>query len=206
MALLSPHYISFGSDCSVSYQLRKYHLQGDNLTMPFDWFRMDKISMIVEILDDIFEKDNTTIFNFIEWDILPQSNKFNNNNEDNNEDNNQNLKSLNRLKHRKYGIIAPHEYCNKDINIIDFESKYNRRIDRFIKICKNDSILKIFVRCGNSKDAKKICILDDAIKKYIKNYKLLYINYDEYSHLIPNDNNFNWKRDYIDWFNIFHSC
>jgi hypothetical protein len=187
-------YISLGCDCSVSYQLRKYSLQ-NNGSMPFDWFRMDKILMINQIFIDIFEKGFMELFNFSEWDSLPQSMEFINND-------NQIYKSWHKLKHCKYGIIAPHEYIENDININEFENKYNRRLKKFIDICKNDNILKVFVICGNSKGLKKISVLEDTIEKYVKNYKIICVNYDDYLYLVPKDQKFEWHRNYIPWEDI----
>jgi hypothetical protein len=65
-------YISLGSDCSVSYQLRKANLQTDgrepivspttlpfnyniiNGTMPFDWMKITNLDKLFAILDNDF--------------------------------------------------------------------------------------------------------------------------------------------------------
>ena len=48
-----PVYISLGSDCSVSYQLRKCGLQ--TASMPFDWLKIDNLDSIISILQNNFK-------------------------------------------------------------------------------------------------------------------------------------------------------
>ena len=53
-------YISLGSDCSVSYQLRKTNLQTSpnynttHGTMPFDWMKITNLDKLCAILDNDF--------------------------------------------------------------------------------------------------------------------------------------------------------
>lgn len=212
-------YISLGSDCSVSYQLRKTNLQTEG-TMPFDWMKITNLDKLCAILDNDFAdfadfskyevkevNEQTTVFEFID-----------------NSDSEKQIKSLVKLIHREYGFTLPHESRGRDlllshskmngsreynfdrINILEFEEKYSRRIERFRQVVRNPEIEKIFVRLGNTKEHKKINLgyLENTLSRYgCKNYKVKFINIDEYADLIPQGVEFNWHRDYIDWGQIF---
>ena len=97
------------------------------------------------------------------------------------------------------------------INILEFGEKYSRRIERFRQVVRNPEIEKIFVRLGNTKEQKKIAkqsnnngYLENTLSRYgCKNYKVKFINMDEYADLIPKGGEFDWHRDYIDWEQIF---
>jgi hypothetical protein len=225
------HYISLGSDCSVSYQLRKTNLQIDGKepidspttfpfnyniihgTMPFDWMKITNLDKLCAILDNDFanfadfskyevkeikevkeDNEQSTVFDFID-----------------NRESEKQIKSLAKLTHREYGFTLPHEYKYDKINILEFEQKYSRRIERFRQVVRNPDIQKIFVRLGNSKEQKKIekqinnnSYLENTLSRYgCKNYKVKFINMDDYAQLIPKEEKFDWHRDYIDWGEIF---
>lgn len=224
-------YISLGSDCSVSYQLRKTNLQTSpnyNIiygSMPFDWMKITNLDKLCAILDNDFAgfadfskyevkevNEQTTVFDFID-----------------NSDSEKQIKSLVKLIHREYGFTLPHESRGRDlllshsemnrsrehnfdrINILEFEKKYSRRIERFRQVVRNPEIEKIFIRLGNTKEQKKIKkqinnngYLENTLSRYgCKNYKVKFINMDEYADLIPKGREFDWHRDYIDWEQIF---
>jgi len=229
------HYISLGSDCSVSYQLRKTNLQIEcsksidsptNLpfnyniihgTMPFDWMKITNLDKLCAILDNDFRD----FADFSKYEVNEQSTVFDF--IDNHESEKQ-IKSLAKLTHREYGFTLPHESRGRDlllshlemngsneynfdrINILEFEKKYSRRIERFRQIVRNPDIQKIFIRLGNTKEQKKINLgyLENALSRYgCKNYKIKIINMDDYKHLISKNEKFDWHRDYIDWGEIF---
>lgn len=141
-----PQYISLGCDCSVSYQLRKLGLQTDG-TMPFDWMKLTNIDKLIAILD----KDFIGVAKFTNYDVKLQNAMFDY--FDTKLQNN--TKSLNKLIHLEYGFVLPHEYMQKDIDILEFEEKYSRRIERFRSVVRNANIRKVFVRLGNTKEKKR---------------------------------------------------
>jgi hypothetical protein len=201
----SPVFISLGSDCSVSYQLRRLGLQ--TMSMPFDWLRIDKPEMIIDILGNKF----AGFAKFDQYIVKVQSANFAIASQlvttDTNTDTEERMVSLKRLVHFKYKFIAPHEFVNDEINIAEFESKYDRRIKRFDLLVKDSTIPKVFVRLGNKAeiDKKKIEKLELALHSYgCQNFKLLMINANEYDELIPRDAVFDWHRDYIPWHSIIN--
>ena len=104
----------------------------------------------------------------------------------------------------KNGIICGFIFITDiiKINIIEFEKKYSRRIERFRNIVINPEIQKIFVRLSNTKEQEHITtgILDKALTRYgCKNYLIKFVNMDKYKELIPDEIPFDWHRDYIDW-------
>lgn len=192
-----PQYISLGCDCSVSYQLRKLGLQTEG-TMPFDWMKLNNIDKLIAILD----KDFIGVAKFTNYDVKLQNAMFDY--FDTKLQNN--TKSLNKLTHLEYGFVLPHEYIQKDIDILEFEEKYSRRIERFRSVVRNANVRKVFVRLGNTKEKKKQSILDTALSRYgCVNYKLCFVNMDDYVELIPSTNTndmFDWHRDYVPWKDI----
>lgn len=186
-------YISLGSDCSVSYQLRKLGLQTMG-TLPFDWMKITNINTLIDILDNNFN-------DIVKYDcyLVKQQNPI----FDYFDDANQTLKSLRKMKHNIYSIELPHEHEGVEIDIMEFEKKYSRRIERFNMIVKDVSIKKIFIRLGNQKEKNKISILEDVLSRYgCNNFQLQFINIDEYNSLLTKEDSFNWHRDYIPWMQI----
>ena len=218
-------YISLGSDCSVSYQLRKANLQTDgrepigspkNLpfnyniihgTMPFDWMKITNLDKLCAIIDNDFAdfadfskyevkevkevNGQSAVYDFID-----------------NRDSEKQIKSLAKLTHLEYGFTLPHEHNYDRINILEFEEKYSRRIERFRQVVRNPEIEKIFVRLGNTKEQKKINLgyLENTLSRYgCKNYKVKFINMDDYVDLIPQGEAFDWHRDYMPWGEILLS-
>jgi ribosomal protein L23 len=185
-------YISLGSDCSVSYQLRKLGLQCIG-TFPFDWMKITKLDNLIGILDNDFVEFNR----FDSYIIKSQSDRF-----DYFDGDNCNMKSSNKLIHKKYSFVLPHEYNENDIDILEFEKKYSRRIEKFRTIVRNKEIRKVFVRLGNTKEQKKEIILEATLNKYgCQNFRLQIINMDDYKKFSSQEE-FNWHRDYIPWQDI----
>ena len=108
------------------------------------------------------------------------------------------------MTHKEYGFTLPHEYRENMINIVEFENKYSRRIERFISVGRNENIHKIFVRLCDKKEEKQK--LEDALYKLgFVNFQIKYINMDSYSNLISlccGKSGFNWRRDYIPWLEL----
>ena len=192
-------YISLGGDCSVSFQLRKLGLQHLG-SMPLDWFRIDKPESVLSIL----ENDFLDIANLSMYKATKQSemfNYFNSQNTLSGESENP-IKSLMRLKHIKYGLIAPHEYIGADIDIDHFQGKYTRRIERFRKIVCDPDIRKVFVYLDQS--GKELMEkFKMALTRYgCVNFDIVIVKTRDYDHLIPVDQPFDWRREYIDWKSI----
>jgi hypothetical protein len=184
-----PKYISLGSDCSVSYQLRKYNLQS-NGSMPFDWLRIDKIKSLKNILENDF-KD---FYNLSLFDKIPIKGIFSNFDKIN-------INSQVKLKHIIYNFIAPHEYSNNDLDIDEFKNKYERRIRRFRDISRNENIKKIYIRLENGYYNNELeTNLYHILEQYgCKNFTIKFIYNTNYQYLIPDKTVFNWHRDYIPW-------
>lgn len=180
-------YISLGCDCSVSYQLRYLELQKYG-SMPFDWMLIQKLESVCDILESEF-MGFTDIENYIP---KSQSDKFDNC--DSHE-----YKSQKKLVHKCYGFTLPHEFIGDQIDVLEFEEKYSRRIVRFQSISKNESIRKVFVRLGNSKEKGKINRIEEVLSHCgYSNYEVKWINMDNFTELIP-PGIFDWKRFYIPW-------
>lgn len=186
-------YISLGSDCSVSYQLRKYGLQSSG-SMPLDWCVLSSMDTLISILDNKF----SGFTDFKEYVIKPQSDNFDN-------FDCKDYKSRCKMIHSKYkGLTLPHEYLDTELDIPEFENKYSRRIKRFNEIVINPNIEKVFIRFGNNKEKDKRSILEEALDRYgAINYTLKHIIIDDYNHLIPKKEPFRWQRDYIPWIELF---
>jgi hypothetical protein len=179
-------YISLGSDCSVSYQLRALGLQNYG-SMPFDWMLIQKLESVCDILASEF-MEFTHIDNYI---TKVQNDKFDN-------CDSQEYKSLKKLVHKRYGFTLPHEFIKEQIDMLEFENKYSRRIARFQSICKNESIQKVFIRLGNSKEKGKITKLDDILGQCgYSNYEVKWINVDDFQ--IGEGEVYTWQRNYLPW-------
>lgn len=184
-------YISLGSDCSVSYQLRRLGLQSLG-TMPFDWMRIDKIQDVISILEVGFNE----FARFESYTIKKQSLEF----DYFDPTPNTILKSRYKMVHKKYKFILPHEYQELYIDSIKFEEKYSRRILRFLEIGRNGKIHKIYIRLGITKEIElntNLCLALDKLG--IVNYEIKFITLEEWNGLIPSDEPFRWQRDYIPW-------
>ena len=190
-----PIYISLGLDCSVSYQLRKYNLQTDG-SMPFDWIFMNKIKSLKNILENDFED----FYNLSLFDKIPTKGIFSNFDKTN-------TNSQVKLKHIRYNFIAPHEYCNYDLNIDEFKNKYERRITRFRDISRKENIKKIYIRLETGYyDDELETNLYHILEKYgCKNFTIKFIYNINYQDLIPIGTIFNWRRDYIPWEELLQS-
>ena len=188
-----PCYISLGSDCSVSYQLRRLGLQPYG-TMPFDWMRIDNLQNVISILEAGFNG----FAKFESYNIKQQSLAFDYFDFDS--EDSASIKSQYRMVHTKYKFILPHEYHDTRIEPVKFQDKYSRRISRFLEIGRNSALRKIFVRLGTVKELELIGKLHAVLDKLgIVNYEIKHIVVEEWDKLIPKDESFRWQRDYIPW-------
>lgn len=189
-------FISLGSDCSVSYQLRKLGLQTHG-SMPFDWMRIDNLLSVISILKDEFRdfarfesyiiKQQSLAFDYFGTSGASGAGSAS-------------QKSECRMVHSRYKFILPHEYQGTQIDPTNFAEKYSRRIARFLEIGRNEKIRKIFVRLGTKKEETYSTNLHNALDSLgIVNYTIKYIIYNEWDELIPQGVPFQWQRDYMPW-------
>jgi len=193
-----PCYISLGSDCSVSWNLRRLGLQPYG-TMPFDWMRIDNFQNVISILESEFN-DFTK---FESYNIKQQSLAFDYFDFDFDSEDCASIKSQYRMVHSKYKFILPHEYQGSLIDSREFQKKYSRRIARFLEIGRNSALRKVFVRLGTVKELELIGKLHATLDTLdIVNYKIKHIALEEWEDSIPKDKPFRWQRDYIPWAQI----
>jgi hypothetical protein len=191
ISIQDPCYISLGSDCSVSYQLRRLGLQPCG-TMPFDWMRIDKLQYVISILEAGFND----FAKFESYTIKQQSLAF----DYFDSKDGTTIKSQYRMVHTKYKFILPHEYHDTSIEPAKFQEKYSRRIARFLEIGRNSALRKVFIRLGTVKELELIGKLHATLETLdIVNYEIKHIVVEEWEKLIPKDESFRWQRDYIPW-------
>ena len=191
-----PCYISLGSDCSVSWNLRLLGLQPYG-TMPFDWMRIDKLQDVITVLEAGFNE----FASFESYNIKQQSLAFDYFDFDS--EDSASIKSQYRMVHSKYKFILPHEYQGSLIDSREFQKKYSRRISRFLEIGRNSALRKIFVRLGTVKELELIGKLHAVLETLdIVNYEIKHIFVEEWDKFIPKDKPFRWQRDYIPWAQI----
>ena len=185
-------HISLGLDCTLAYQLRNHNLR--EFALPFDWSRIRSIKDLIYILDSDF-------FNFLnpdEWIQEKQSDNFVSCYDPQ-------KKSLIRIRHKKFNIMYRHESIDDFLDMTLFLEKYSRRIDRFRDFMRNqiENYKKIYIYVGvdkiNKTDYESLlnCISNYTDK--IINFELILINYSVYKCEIE----FNWKRDYINFTDLF---
>jgi hypothetical protein len=188
-----PCYISLGSDCSVSWNLRQLGLQNYG-TMPFDWMRIDKLQDVITVLEDGFNE----FASFESYTIKGQSLAFDYFDFDSEDC--ASIKSQYRMVHSKYKFILPHEYQGSLIDSREFQKKYSRRIVRFLEIGRNSALRKIFIRLGTVKELELIGKLHAVLETLdIVNYEIKHIFVEEWEDSIPKNEPFRWQRDYIPW-------
>ena len=191
----NPIYISLGCDCSVAYQLQKLNLRSSSF--PFDWIRINHNNLI-NILNNNFQF--FTDIQYLNKIKIDKENKFPYLEEDWTD----NILTENMIVHHDFlNIKFYHDFQNDD-NLnnfydqkINFQIKYNRRIQRFRKVCKDSSIKKIFVRIiKNSEEKEK---LNKVLEKYCQNN-----NFELKTIIIDKNQKFaSWKKDELDWDHFF---
>jgi hypothetical protein len=201
--------ISVGSSCSVAYNLQKQELRKE--AYPFDWLKTDNLEKLINCLEHKFN-------NFLEnIEIIRTSDKHEilEDNFIENKNNNENKENL--VIKNDYDMLFYHDF-NKDYNILEIKEKYNKRINRFLKITQSEKIL--FVRdelkINNLIHYEKLIKVLDSL---CENYKLLVIihnpknkNLEKIKYInnkiiyYEDKNKFvNWKREdvFCDIFNNF---
>jgi hypothetical protein len=171
-------FVSLGSNCSITYQLNKYNKR--IISFPFDWTKIN-IKQLISILEN----------NFDSYTDLIIKNKSNNH-------------ELSYLITNKYNITFAHEVFEK-YELEEFTKKLIIRINNFIT---NNDVTYIRIELGILKESyqkylDKLCELVNnklILIVYSKSYIPIHKNVKIYTY-----NNFSsdWKRDDIDWLNIF---
>jgi hypothetical protein len=185
-------YISLGSDCSVSWNLRRLGLQTYG-SMPFDWMRIDNLQDVISLLearfyefariDSYIIKRQSLAFDYFDSRGVDKP-----------------IKSECKMIHTKYKFILPHEYQGMIIDSRDFQEKYSRRITRFLEVGRNSKMHKVFVRLGPMQELNFLLNLQGALDKLgIVNYEIKFIKLEERADSIPKDKPFQWQREYIPW-------
>ncbi len=186
-------YISLGSDCSVSWNLRQLGLQTSG-TLPFDWMRIDNLQNVIAILEASFNE----FARIDSYRIKGQALAFDY--FDSNTKESEPIKSEYKMVHNKYKFILPHEYQGTEIDSREFQEKYSRRICRFLEIGKNNKVHKVFVRLGTAKELNFLQNLQGTLDTLgMVNYEIKFITLEDWEDLIPKDEPFQWQRNYIPW-------
>jgi len=190
--------IPLGSTCSIAYQLRSLGLR--NYAYPFDWVRINNLSLVTKLIETNFE------------DFLDQ-NEFKLNKISKEFDVNGNMLSyIYENKFCKFYHDFEADITEDTFN--DFSKKYKRRIDRLINIIKTSEKL-LFVReeIGNLSQNKinkfmnvirKINPnLNFSLKIIVNNRKYVAFSSGNVEIIYSDKKVNNWRRPEIDWNNIF---
>lgn len=191
--------IPLGSTCSIAYQLRLLGLR--NYAYPFDWVRINNLSLVTKLLETDFN-------NFLEinnYNLKKISNDFD-----------VNGKMISYIYENKFCTFF-HEFEKSITNeIFDvFALKYKRRIDRLMNSIKYKKRL-LFVReeIGNL-SRNKINNFLNLIKKInpklifklkiiVNNKKYISYNSNEVEIIYSDMKVDDWRRPELDWNNIFN--
>jgi hypothetical protein len=179
------NYISLGSNCSVTYQLKKYNLR--YCAYPFDNCNIN-LNKLINVLQNNFN-------NYTDLKLKKISNKHSTD-----------LSEKSLILTNKYNIKFAHEITMiQELN--NFKSSLERRIERFRTI--TDHIVFIYIELSNinSTFENKINILLNELNKYFNTFILKLIinsNIDfNFPHNVKiyNYTHFSedWKMDHLDW-------
>tara|TARA_Y100000780_G_C13661445_1_gene408802 strand:+ start:332 stop:940 length:609 start_codon:yes stop_codon:yes gene_type:complete len=191
MASIERKIISLGSNCSVSYQLKKHELRKE--AYPFDYC-LTPINKLLNVLEN----------EFIDYDKIKKV-KLSSNHKIIDDD----ITEKNSLVlSNKYNIKFAHE-IETDREMKNFENSLKRRISRFIDL-ENPIFIRIETSNMNEEKMKeKYDKLTIYLKEYFVNYKLVLISDKKYENdktkWIKLDKfTDDWTYDYINWYDIFY--
>ena len=154
-----PIFISLGSNCSISYQLKNLGIR--DKSYPFDWCKVS-LSQVKNVLENKF-KD----FSDIKIKKFSSNHEYKHNN-----------KYGSFVLNNKYNITFAHElFINSDKNIHKFKNILDRRIQRFLEH-KNDYIIFVILEYNKFND-NKLLELITKLNKYFNYFKILYIKIDD---------------------------
>jgi hypothetical protein len=178
--------ISLGSDCSIAYNLQILGLREESF--PFDWILSKNV---VNILKNNFEDFcNPKFLKMVSIQDTEKFCKIDKNFKNKIVEKEKKNKMI-RVIHNKYKIQFLHDFTLDFFDVSEFFDKYQRRIERFIKIMKNENIQKHLYRiCKHDEREELERIFHE--KKFV-NWTLHIKLYSEFP--ISND----WKRTEFDW-------
>lgn len=196
-------YISLGSNCSITYQLIKLGLRKQ--AYPFDWVKIN-ITQLIEILILDFNNFTETLesVKFSNFHPIIEHNTVKLNNKLSNE------LSSSIILTNKYKIKFAHE-LNNLYEIDEFKNKIEKRIGRFRELSgKNICFVRIELSPLNKSWYSNIIKLNDLLKKYSNNFKLILIICSDFDFDFPSNiiifrfNKFepDWMMNSIEWNNI----
>jgi hypothetical protein len=212
-------YISLGSNCSITYQLKKHGLRTQ--AYPFDWAKIN-LSQLNNVLENNFDDFAESL----KFKKMSQTHKYfgldgyshGYSHEHNLHDLDGDTGSESIILTNKYRIEFAHEILGI-LEIDNFKSRMELRISRFknlksIHEPKQICFIRIELNPVKSNWINDIKHLIKLLKKYIDNFKLILIinsNID-YQDYFPNfvkiikfDNfSSDWKMDMLDWNEIFN--
>lgn len=181
------YHISLGSDCSVAYQLDKHQLRSH--AFPFDWLLTPNIMGIINCIDDDFKKlfvdlEHKNISDNFAY--IDDTNTFIPNDASTNK--------MIRIVNKNYKMSFVHDFQFDMSNYDIVVEKYQRRINRFYEVMKDETINKIFYRIGPKKEESLIKKLMDCFNdKHFKNYNIKFCSFSD----IGSSND--WKRNNFRW-------
>jgi hypothetical protein len=197
----SPIIVSLGGNCAISYQLKKLGLR--NKSYPFDWCKMS-ISKLNKVLENDFESFSDVKINKYSQNHLLEVN----------EDGKEYKNIGSYIVKNKYNISFAHEIkTDTEEEIKDFKKTLERRIKRF-KNLNNHDITFVILNLENVKNINvKLEFLLKNLKMYFKDFKLIYIGYNEIKekflhkeikYIKLNINEWvDWQYSNLDWDKIF---
>jgi transposase-like protein len=147
-------FISLGSNCSISYQLKKLNLK--NKSYPFDWCKTSMNQLLNVLGNDFIDyNESLSLYKFSEL----HHNFITND-------------KYSLILKNNYNITFAHEL--RDINNLDmYKEKIKRRIERFKNINNNKvTFVRIELNIIKENYKDKIIKLCEILNKYSNNYIL----------------------------------
>jgi len=198
-------YISLGSDCCIAYHLQRLGLR-EYGAFPFDWVYTKRLKNLLHLFENNFNGflDDPSIIT-----TKNKSSKFQKLNNDDDyllpEISNQSIinnETTTRVINTKYNIEFVHDFSNFDMDELAInKDKYARRIERFNKIMRDESIQKKLFRIGSSNEIDIIPKLYKCFSNDTLNYKNYNIYFKSYADLPSNTTD--WQRNefnFQEWF------
>lgn len=182
---MKEEYISLGRDCCIAYHLQR--LGKKKKSYPFDWLLVKNIDAVYSLIEndfrDFLDPKYLQYKNNIRESFLVNDEKIENN------------VNLLRVTNIKYKINFLHDFSSKDVDELEtVTEKYNRRINRFYTVMRNENIIKhlFYIGLPNETNIEKLHSL--FINKEFYNFSI---------HLISSDiSTTSWKRE--EWTDIIN--
>ena len=167
--------ISLGSDCSIAYNLQRLGYR--KFSFPFDWILSRDLSVLTNDFQD-----------FLDVNFLKIKGKVNFCKVD--EDFSHLEEEMLRIKHVRYDLEFLHDFTNfEDIKIV--KEKYDRRIERFYSVMRDEKIEKHLYRISKYDEREEIEKI--FVEKNFVNFQLHIKLYSEFPPCKD------WKRLEFNW-------